>query len=315
MGIPVTEVGEAPDGAGGVVAVQHNPDDAHTVQLTGIMSREELISRVLPFEDLQPIDQEVVTTLLNTIEAPCEPCDGRTLASCIIDMPDGCENIPELLDRTVRMFNHSAPPEAVRSALTYTDHWVPLTPDVRPVEGPKDGVPLDVWVDPAGPSVRAVIQTLDALKLAGVAIRYHIAPLDNPTSDVHRAFAGGAIAAEAQGLLEPFIRRTLAWRDEQREADATAVPKLTLDDLPIIVLDVKGLDTKAFDSTRTSRTTVARIDGDLTLATQVGVRVAPSWFVDGYRLRGAQSATAIQQVINRELADRIDTHTTGLREE
>jgi protein-disulfide isomerase len=282
----------------------------NAVNLDGTVSREALTAKILPYAELSPLDQTVITTLTNTVEAPCEPCTGRTLASCLIEMPDRCENLTELLNRTVQMINSGAPPNDIRAAITYTDAWVPLpAPDGRSIDGDVDGVRVEVWVDPASSSVRAVTDTLDKLDLRSVGVLFRIVPMTKDPA--HRAWAAAAIAAEAQGKLEVFLRAARTWRDEQRDVQGALTLTVKAADLDVVAVAIagEGFDLDRFHRDRQSDVTSKRIDRDLVLAEQVGVRVVPSWFVDGYRLRGAQSAGAIQGVINLERIDHLNRTT------
>lgn len=304
VGIPVSD--EVPPTVTRDVAprsLQGSPDDLNLVDLDGVMSREALTSRVLVLGELTPLDQETMTVLTNTIEAPCEPCKGRTLASCLVELPDGCENIPELLDRSVRMIKGSATPHQLRNALTYSDVWLPLPRDGRRVDGLQDGVRLEVWVDPSSASVRPVIDTLDTLDLTGVGVVFRIIPFDETAAN--RAWSAAAIAAEKQGMLEDFLRSIRQLRDEQRASQSTVHVNISTDDIDVIAVSLidKGLNKKRFDADRDSREVFVRIDSDILLAKQSELRVAPSWFVDGYRMRGAQSVLAIQKVVIVEVED------------
>ena len=316
VGIPVTD-DELPTVAREVVpsGMKGSPTDPTVVDLSGVVSREALTSHVLAYGELSPIDQNTITTITNTVEAPCAPCEGHTLASCILEMPSGCENIPELIDRSVELIQKSSSPGVIRAGLVYTDVWVDIPPHDRPVDGTPGGMPLEVWVDPATGSVRAVVDTLDALDLRAVGITFRITSLrDDPVAD---AWAAAAIAAEAQGKLEAFFRTTRKWRDEQREHQGNLQLAVTMADLEVIAVELtqSGLDRARFDRDRTSEAVRARVAADRALAGTLGVRVAPSWFVDGYRLRGAQSAAAIQRVINLERPGHVRAHASGLSNE
>jgi len=304
VGIPVSDE-VAPTVTRDVLprSLQGSPDDLSMVDLDGVMSREALTSRVLVYGELTPLDQETMTVLTNTIEAPCKPCQGRTLASCLIEMPNGCENIPELLDRSVRMVSGSSTPNQIRNALTYSDVWLPLPKDDRRVDGVQDGVRLEVWVDPSSASVRPVIDTLDSLDLTGVGVAFRIIPFDE--SAASRAWSAAAIAAEQQGMLEAFLRGVRNLRDEQRAAQASVQVDISTDDIDVVAVSLidEGLNKERFDADRGSSEVFVRIDSDILLAKQTELRVAPSWFVDGYRMRGAQSVLAIQKVIVIEVSD------------
>ena len=311
MGIPVAD--EAPPTLAEppvTRSLQGSPADMTRVKLKGVLSREELTARVLVFGELPPLDQEAVTLLMNTIEAPCEPCADRTLASCMAEMPTGCENIPSLVTRTVDMLEEGASPRDIRTALTYSDAWIPLPVDSRAVDGSAAGVRIEIWVDPSSASIRPVIDTLDGLDLTQTGVVFRIIPFDD-TAD-SRAWSAAAIAAEKQGKLEPFLRAVRVFRDEQRSKQGSAQVVLTMADIDMLAVSLidAGLDKDRFDTDRGSSEAFVRVDADIVLARTAGVRVAPSWFVDGYRLRGAQSARSIQHVIDVQRKDHLSGRAT-----
>ena len=261
---------------------------------------DQLMPHIPAYADLNPVDKENLTAILNTVDAPCVPCESKSFATCIVEKPPGCDNLNELIDRTVELVNAGVSPGRVRDSVVYTDVWVPVPESERPVDGDPAGVPLNVWVDPATASVRAVNETLDALDLRAVAITFRIVPFS--TDPVHEAWASAAIAAEQQGKLEPWLREIRAWRDEQRKIAGDVATRVSVDELDVIAATLlsQGLDLTRFQADRTSEATRRRIENDRALAESIGIRVAPSWTVDGYRLRGAQSAYSIQRVIDLE---------------
>ena len=120
---------------------------------------DQLMPHIPEYADLNPIDKDNLTAILNTVDAPCVPCESRPFAECIVEKPAGCENLAELIDRTVELVHAGVPPGRVREAVLYTDVWVPVSESGRPVDGDPTGMPLNVWVDPATASVRAVSRT------------------------------------------------------------------------------------------------------------------------------------------------------------
>ncbi|HCH64279.1 MAG: hypothetical protein CL927_00365 [Deltaproteobacteria bacterium] len=263
---------------------------------------DDLMPLLPAYNGLTPVDKQNLTAVLNTVDAPCAPCEGTSFAACVVKSADGCENLSELIDRTVAMVNSGAPPTKVREAVLYTDVWLPVPPatDGRPIDGDSKGMPLDVWVDAATASVRTVTKTLDALNLETVAITFRVTSFsDNP---VHHDWAVAAVAADQQGKIEAWLRATHAWRDEQRAVESGAEMKLSTEDIEVVAASLlaDGLDIDQFNQVRASSAAKRRVDDDRALAKTLGIRVAPSWVVDGYRLRGAQSVFAIQRVIDLE---------------
>jgi hypothetical protein len=170
--------------------------------------------------------QQVIGTL-NVVPAPCTPCDGQSLGGCAIAPPPGCEIVEGLVARVARLATEGAPPEVLRAAVSYADHWVPQAPR-QPMwaVGPKP-VTLEVWTHPGSPFRDLVKETLAQLATT---------PEHAQVQVVHR--------------------------------DLKAEPEV---------------------------------------AARRGLRSAPTYFVNGHRLRGAQSAPTIMRLIRMELADQEGT--------
>jgi hypothetical protein len=146
------------------------------------------------------------------------------------------------------------------------------------------------------------ITTIDQLDLSrsGLVFRFFPEPGDSLAEDLSRA----AIAAESQGMLEPFLRGLLSWRESNRPrggrpppVDSQALASVAVD------LQAKGLSLERWEADRRSPATTQRLREDMALAARVSVRAVPTWFVNGYRMRGNQSSHAIARLIAQELLD------------
>ena len=82
-----------------------------------------------------------------------------------------------------------------------------------------------------------------------------------------------------------------------------ASAELSTEGLAEVIVNVPGVDLARLERDRAAPATAARIAEDRALAAQVGVRSLPTVFVNGYRLRGAQSALAVQRLLTLELLD------------
>jgi predicted DsbA family dithiol-disulfide isomerase len=115
-----------------------------------------------------------------------------------------------------------------------------------------------------------------------IAIRH--APLAMHPHAVEGAKA--AIAAERQGKLEPFMRAAFA---NEGPLDEAAIARCAR---------AAGLDSAAFAADRSSAATEARLAEDRALATKLGVEGTPTSFVDGRRVRGAQTRTTFEHALD-----------------
>ena len=244
--------------------------------------------------------REAVTAVLNGATAPCVPCwePPRPLAVCALEAPVGCENLPRLVERAADMAAANASPKAIFDAVTYGDPWFPDAPGAS-------GAPLslELWVDLASPFLAPLLARLGVL---GEANREA-----GPPALVFRilaevggeAVARAAAAADAQGALLRFARATRDWQDAADAAAAStggSAPALDDDALRAIAARCEGLDLDRWETDLSSVSTTDRLASDAALAASRGVRAAPTWFVNGYRLRGMQSQRAIQRIIDLE---------------
>jgi hypothetical protein len=260
---------------------------------------EELAAALPEFAALRPVEQMTFAKVLNVVPAPCVPCDNVPLARCGIEPPAGCENIPALIARAIRMVQAHEPPEKVRAAMSYADVWLPLPERIKD----RSRLQVDVWMDPASPFAEPTLATVDKLQLDSVELVVHYLPkADSPTS---LALAHGAIAAEDQGQLLPFLHAVEDWRKGERDAIRSGQDPLADGGLEAVasLLSSDGLNLSRWQADRTSPETAARVASDKELAMVAGVRAVPTWFVGGYRLRGAQSDVAVGRLIALGLED------------
>lgn len=265
------------------------------------VSLEALAGALPELSALAPADRDLLLHVLNTVPAPCEACEGTSIARCALSMPSACERLPSLVQRALRLSGQGATKERLEGALSYPDVWVKIPEQGRPVDPPTPGLTrLEVWIDPSGPMLGAAVTTIDQLDLstAGLVFRFLPEPEDALAEDAAKA----AAAMEAQGKLEAFLRGILAWRD-RRKGQPGLSAALSSEGLAEVVVGVDGVDLARYERDRASPATAQRIAEDRALAAQVGVRSLPTFFVNGYRLRGAQSAGAVQRLLTLELLD------------
>jgi len=304
VGFPIEDAPPpAPSSPSAVVVEQAPAPGQVAVELGAPVEVAALAGAWLPFSDLSPPDRQVLASVFNLTPAPCEPCGGRSVAACLVELPPaGCENIPALAERARRLALQGQPPDAVQAAISYGDAWVPVPALDRPADGPAGApVPVHLWMDPHSPALGAVIGALDQLQLNGVRITFHFGSGDG--ADAGPVLAGAA-AARAQGRLEAFLRELVVWRAERRkEGDAAPTGA---DGVAAVAarLSARGqLDLDRWDRDQAGAATAALLAEDAAVGAAVGVRSYPTWFVGGYRLRGAQSSFALQRAIDLALDD------------
>lgn len=265
--------------------------------------RAERLGQLVPeITALPPLGQASVEGVLNTHSAPCLPCedDGSSFAACLDREPPGCENLPVLARRAARLAQAGASPGAIRATITYPEPWSPLPhlPDL-PTTAPSKGTPVELWVDPGfGPWVQAV-QRADELVVLGeaeavvgpVSLRLRVLPSGSEAQQPARIAARQALAA-ADGL-----GAGLAYARCLAQA-APAIDEAAL----LAAAGCSGVDAGAWQQARSS-TAQARVEQDIQDAQSIGLRAAPSWRVDGYRLRGHRELVSVRDAVENQHID------------
>lgn len=266
-------------------------------------TQAELEGAWLPLSELNPKDREGLVAVFNSTPAPCGPCQSESLARCLVSMPPRCENLPSLASRAIRMVQSRATLDEVAASLSYGDLWVPVPELERPSETFGTGaVPVHIWLDPGSASLISVVGSLDSIDLRDTTLTFHFLP--TASSPLSLATARAAAAARLQDKLEGFLRGIIVVRNRSgASAQGRPLNEDELSSVAVGLLD-QGLDLERWEEDRASGTVRGIIDEDLAVGGQLGVRAAPTWFIDGYRLRGAQSVHALQSVLDRARTDR-----------
>ena len=265
------------------------------------VSREALVGAVVELGELSPADQEMVNLVLNGVPAPCGACEQTSIARCALSMPAECEVLPGLVRRAVRMAAAGTTKERLESAVSYPDLWIKLPDQGRRIDPPDAGpIVLEVWLDVSGPLLGATVGTIDQLDLTrgGIIFRYMTVPGDALSEDIAKA----TMAVQDQGQIEAFLRGLMAWKEAHRTVGG-AGGDLTLEAVAEVVVGLPDFNLSRYEADRMGAPIAARLAEDRALAARLELRSAPSFFVNGYRLRGAQSAAALNRVIFIELLD------------
>jgi protein-disulfide isomerase len=179
----------------------------------------------------------------------------------------------------------------------------PLVPDGPPVErvavpadGPARGaaspkVTIVEFSDFQCPFCARVIPTLEQIRAAypnDVRIVFRHNPL--PFHQHAELAAEASVLAEWQGKFWEMHDKLYA---NQQDLDGPGLEQRAAE---------LGMDVAAFRAALDKHAAKARVDADLALGQQLGVRGTPTFFIDGRLVMGAQPFTAFKQVIDDELA-------------
>ncbi len=238
---------------------------------------------------------------LNQLGAPCDPCWqlGQSYSTCLRERPEACVGVlGTLLDRGVRLAAAGSQTADIRAALTYDDVWVDLDrPGLDAVAsgwGPAEApVALVLVVDLQSPFCARVSDSWQTLLDVGaddlrVRVLYW-------TEERHPRSGPAALAAEAaaaQGRQWDYTRRLLSDYHHLEDTDLVAAATEL------------GLDLAAFDQVRRDPATAERLAAQRAFAEALGVRTAPTAFVQGFRQRGARPHAQLASLYERARSDR-----------
>lgn len=253
--------------------------------------------------ELRPSEQTLLVRILNVVPSACVPCEGKPLARCAIAPPVGCENVRPLVRRAVRLVQTHEPPEKVRAAVSYADIWVPVPADRPSLLDPTGGVRIEVWVDPTSPFSGPTLESVRKLPKSGVGLVLRYLPEADRASA--EALARGAIAAGHQGMGLEFLEAAETWRSGDKDARRSRSDPFADDGLDAVAasLVASGLNVARWHTDMQGAAVSAQLADDAQLARAIGVRSVPTWFIDGYRLRGNQSDLALGRLVGLALED------------
>lgn len=238
----------------------------------------ELLGRAVPgILPLGAESQVAVYVALDTAPAPCADCGERSIATCILEeaAPE-CTVLVELGERAAALAAAGAP-QRMGEAVAYPDLWFAEArlEDLAPGE-----VGVRVYADPAGPF---------AARTAGLArsleeeegVRVQVRPWAG------EADGGGEAAGWCQAAVDAGSTG-LACLEAVAELEAAGTPVTA-----VSLAEALGLPGPLGSGAEGLAATRAQ-------AEELGVRASPTWFVQGHRLRGAQSAAAIGRLVSLE---------------
>ncbi|MBK9364956.1 MAG: hypothetical protein IPN01_01330 [Deltaproteobacteria bacterium] len=232
--------------------------------------------------ELPPEAQLVALGVLNLSTGPCEPCqqEGQSLAECL--RGGQCPAAGPLAERAVGLAALGWPVDKIQLRVELPDAWVPV-PKVGATMVGDTNAPVQalVFFDLSDPTICAEVlsrwQTLSERSDGGLGVTYAVLPKAADDIDA----LSGAVAARL-GVFPAFA----AARCVTGETAEVAARRLAL--------------TAVTDADR------AQVAETMKLAASLGVRAAPTAFVNGYRARGHQGELALARLIDAELTEHIE---------
>jgi protein-disulfide isomerase len=252
-------------------------------------------------QGLSGLDGEALEKALyifNNISGACQPCadTGRSLGQCYLDMnklldQKVCANIPKLAQRVVRLSQKGSSADDIR-AVVDLGVWIPLDPGAAPSKGPETAKVRIIEIsDFQCPYCKKSQTTVQALREKySDKLRWYFIHL--PLA-MHKAAIPAAKAATAAHLQGKF------W--EFHDA-LFAAPKLDDDEYKKIASGL-GINLSRWEQDRASLPVDKAVQADMQKMGKMGITSTPMFFVNGYRVKGAQPPDAFARIIDAELAD------------
>ena len=249
-------------------------------------------------DGLEGKELEQAVYAFNNVRGACQPCNdsNRSLGQCFLDLEKlrdakTCANIPKLAQRVTRLAGKGASPDAIRDAVDL-GVWIPLDPGNAPMHGPKDAPVTIIEIsDFQCPYCKKAQATMDGLdEKYGDKIRKFFINLPLKMHQQAIPAAKAALAAHAQGKFWPFHHALFA------------APKM--DDAEIKkIAETLELDMGRWESDRASLPIDQAVQADMQRAEKLKITSTPMFFVNGYKVKGAQPLDIFSKLIDIELND------------
>jgi hypothetical protein len=230
------------------------------------VSQDKLLGTVTGIDALSTSNQSAFTGIVNLVPSPCPAKHRVSLAQSLADPSKSCPPVPALAARALRMIGSGAEVDAVVDALTYPEAWYPRQIDSE--------VPVvELWFTADAPGLLPSLAQLQALQNCRVSFQ----PMDvSPRSKELWDLNSICPKTNKQDLASTDMNQVEWTETIARFQELRCRPSG----------DSMGLEA-----------TVQKNSG---LANELGVRATPTWFVNGHRLRGLQSASQLQRLIDIE---------------
>ena len=219
--------------------------------------------------------------------------EAMSAATCTKAKPI-CENMPGLVGRAARLARQGKGKQEITDALTFDEPWARVDIGKSPIEGPVDA-PITVveYSEFQCPFCRRAQETMEKIEEAyhgKVRFVFKHFPLSK-----HKLAKPAAIASMAAGYQGQFWPYKALLFERQRD--------LRKDGIFEEIAGQVELDQVRWKRDLENPEIEAIIKADVGQAKKLGVRGTPTFFVNGYKLRGAKPFGAFQELIDAELAD------------
>ncbi len=236
----------------------------------------------------------------NNIVGSCVPCMDQqySIGKCIERAPklldkSICANLPAISKRLVRLAKEERSPDELRSGLEFSQPWVPLDPARSPSKGKADApITIIEYSDFQCPYCKKAQPSIKALE-EKYGDRLRVVFMNQPLAmhKMARPAAVAAMAADKQGKFWEY-------HDALFAAEG-------LDEAKLVTLAKEvGLNVSKWEADRKSTEVDAAIAADVARAEKWKITSTPSFFVNGYKVKGAQPPEFFERIIEAELADR-----------
>ncbi len=240
------------------------------------------------------------TYALNNIAGSCVPCLDQqySMGKCLERAPklldkSMCANMPTLAKRVVRLAKQEASPDELRTAAEFTQPWIPLDPGKSPSLGKADApITIIEYSDYQCPYCKKAQPHMKAVE-AKYGDKVRVVFMNQPLAmhKMARPAAVAAMAADKQGKFWEYHDALFA-SEGLDEARLVAIAKEI------------GLNMGKWETDRKSTEVDAAVAADVARAEKYKITSTPTFFVNGYKVKGAQPPDVFSRIIDAELADR-----------
>lgn len=242
---------------------------------------------------------EKAVYIFNNVQGACQPCQetGRSLGQCYLDMDKLldkkiCANIPALTQRVIKKASQGASPDDIR-AVVDMGTWSPIEPGNSPSTGPQNApitlLEISDFQCPFCKKAQPIMEELE--KKYGDKIRKVFINLPLAMHKMAPPAAKAALAAHLQGKFWPFHHSLFA------------APKLDEDELKKIAAE-HNLKMDQWEKDRASLPIDQALQADISKVSKLGITSTPTFFVNGYKVKGAQPVDVFSRIIDAELAEK-----------
>jgi protein-disulfide isomerase len=259
----------------------------------------DLASYVPGLSELSGESESKALYILNNVVGACVPCFDQqySIGKCL--QREGklldrslCADVRTVAQRVVRLAKAGKSPDEIKEQTEFSQPWMPIDTAGRPSKGPADA-PVTIieysdfqcpYCKKAQPSAHAVEE-----KYKG-KVRFVFMHLPLAMHKMARPAALAAAAADKQGKFFEYHDALFASEG--------------LDDAKLVEIARElGLDVPRWDSDRKSTEIDKIVTADQRTAEKWKLSSTPTFFVNGYKIKGAQSPEFFSRIIDAELAD------------